>query len=98
MVTGSVALMALLFAGAPAGSPPPLDEHVGSFLENYCTDCHGGRKPEADLALDTFEDLAAVQSRKVHLLTEDFVVIPGPRIVETVRTFARCLHPEVEWQ
>ncbi len=42
-------------------------------------------------------DLRAVENGRVHVLTENFVVIPGPRIVETVRTFAELLHPEVEW-
>jgi iron complex transport system substrate-binding protein len=42
-------------------------------------------------------DLAAVRDGKVHLLTEDHVMIPGPRIVETVRSVARRLHPEVAW-
>lgn len=42
-------------------------------------------------------DLRAVENGRVHVLTENFVVIPGPRIVETVQTFAELLHPEVEW-
>jgi iron complex transport system substrate-binding protein len=43
------------------------------------------------------EDLRAVRDRRVHLLIEDHVVIPGPRIVDTVRTFAHHLHPELVW-
>jgi iron complex transport system substrate-binding protein len=43
-------------------------------------------------------DLRAVGNGRVHVLTESFVVIPGPRIVETVQTFAELLHPEVEWR
>jgi cobalamin transport system substrate-binding protein len=44
------------------------------------------------------EDLRAVQNHRVHVLMQDFVVIPGPRIVHTVRAFAEHLHPELQWQ
>jgi iron complex transport system substrate-binding protein len=40
-------------------------------------------------------DLGAVVEGRVHPLLEDFVVIPGPRVVKTVRLFADHLHPEV---
>jgi len=43
-------------------------------------------------------DLRAVRNGRVHVLMEDFVVIPGPRIVDTVRTFAEHLHPELQWR
>ncbi len=46
---------------------------------------------------DDLRDLRAVAAGRVHVLEDDFVVIPGPRIVNTVRTFAERLHPEVEW-
>ena len=43
-------------------------------------------------------DLRAVEDGRIHVLMEDFIVIPGPRIVDTVRTFAEHLHPELQWQ
>lgn len=43
-------------------------------------------------------DLRAVRDDRVFVLTDDFVVIPGPRIVDTVRTFAECIHPELQWR
>jgi len=45
-----------------------------------------------------FEDLRAVRDHRVHVLMQDFVVIPGPRIVDTVRAFAERLHPELRWE
>jgi iron complex transport system substrate-binding protein len=44
-----------------------------------------------------FEDLRAVRSGRVYVLLDDFVVIPGPRIVDTVGRVARLLHPEARW-
>ncbi len=44
------------------------------------------------------EDLRAVQDHRVHVLMQDFVVVPGPRIVDTVRAFAERLHPELRWE
>lgn len=43
-------------------------------------------------------DLRAVRDGRVHVLMDDFVVIPGPRIINTVRTFAEHLHPELQWR
>lgn len=39
--------------------------------------------------------LPAVKSGNIHYLTEDFLLIPGVRIAQTVRRFAEILHPEV---
>jgi len=44
------------------------------------------------------DDLRAVRDGRVHVLMDDFVVIPGPRIVATVRIFAEHLHPELQWR
>jgi len=44
------------------------------------------------------DELRAVRDDRVVVLLDDFVVIPGPRIVDTVRTFAEVLHPELQWR
>jgi iron complex transport system substrate-binding protein len=38
--------------------------------------------------------LPAVQSGQIHFLTEDFLLIPGTRIAQTVQRFAQIIHPE----
>jgi iron complex transport system substrate-binding protein len=38
--------------------------------------------------------LPAVRGGRVRVLTDDFLMIPGPRIVETARRLAEVLHPE----
>ncbi|MGD8537718.1 MAG: cobalamin-binding protein [Candidatus Aminicenantes bacterium] len=38
--------------------------------------------------------LPAVKSGNIHYLTEDFLLIPGVRIAQTVRRFAEIFHPE----
>jgi iron complex transport system substrate-binding protein len=52
---------------------------------------------EAAADWSAVSDLRAVREGRVHILLDDFVVIPGPRIVDTVKTVAELLHPEVEW-
>src|SRR5947207_706271 len=39
---------------------------VRPFFEKYCTDCHGGEKPEAHFDLTTYSTLAAVVSDQPH--------------------------------
>jgi ABC-type Fe3+-hydroxamate transport system substrate-binding protein len=36
----------------------------------------------------------AVKNKRVHILTGDEFVVPGPRIVLAAERFARILHPE----
>ena len=52
----------------------------------------------AEAAADwlALEELTAVRGGRVIVLAEDYVAIPGPRIVDTVRTVARALHPQAE--
>lgn len=39
--------------------------------------------------------LPAVRTRRIHVVTEDHLLIPSPRVVESIRLLARILHPEV---
>jgi len=36
----------------------------------------------------------AVRNNRVHFLTDDRIVIPGPRVAEGTRTIAQALHPD----
>ena len=44
----------------PAATPT-FAKDVAPFLKAYCTDCHGGKTPEAKLALDRYRDSANIQ-------------------------------------
>jgi iron complex transport system substrate-binding protein len=43
---------------------------------------------------DQAPSLLAVKTRRVHAVASDIFVVPGPRVVEAAREFARLLHPE----
>ncbi len=54
-------------------------------------------------ALDTIRQawrevpgLPAARTGRIHILDTDFAAIPGPRVAEVVRTFARLLHPDLQ--
>jgi iron complex transport system substrate-binding protein len=47
-------------------------------------------------AWDRLPGVPAVKTRRVYVLFGSELVIPGPRVVHTARTFARLLHPDVE--
>jgi ABC-type Fe3+-hydroxamate transport system substrate-binding protein len=38
--------------------------------------------------------IPAVRTSRIEFLTDDRIVIPGPRVVEGTRLLARALHPE----
>lgn len=42
----------------------------------------------------TLGDLPAVRNGRVHVVTETYLLIPSPRIVQSVRHLARLFHPE----
>jgi iron complex transport system substrate-binding protein len=44
------------------------------------------------------EQIDAVTAGRVHVLTEDYAKVPGPRFILLVERLARLLHPEVDWQ
>jgi iron complex transport system substrate-binding protein len=42
----------------------------------------------------TLSSLPAVRNGRVHILVGQYLVVPGPRFAEAVKTLARTLHPE----
>jgi iron complex transport system substrate-binding protein len=42
----------------------------------------------------TLSSIPAVKNNRVHILTGQFLVVPGPRVGEATETIARTLHPE----
>lgn len=42
----------------------------------------------------TLSSVPAVRNNRVHLLTGDHLVVPGPRLGEALETLARALHPD----
>ena len=40
--------------------------------------------------------VAAVRNGRIHLLTADHLLLPGPRLAATARTLARLLHPKAD--
>ena len=45
----------------------------------------------------TYPNLEAVREDRVHVIAADYAVIPGPRIVKTLRDMARAVHPDADW-
>jgi ABC-type Fe3+-hydroxamate transport system substrate-binding protein len=39
--------------------------------------------------------LRAVREGSIHFLTDDYLLIPGVRVAQTVKKLARIIHPEV---
>ena len=42
-----------------------------------------------------FRGIPAVESKRVYVITEDYALVPGPRMGAAARLFAEMLHPEV---
>ena len=56
------------------------------------------RQTRAVVALwNRYPSLAAVKNRRVFAVASDIFVVPGPRIVDAARQFARMFHPEAGW-
>ena len=56
------------------------------------TDAH---KREVVALWNRMPTLQAVEHKRVYAIASDIYVVPGPRVVECARAFARMLHPEV---
>ncbi len=64
----------LFHSAAPATAEPSFEKEISPILSSFCTDCHGGKKPEADLRLNGaftadqakwFKVLEAIESGKM---------------------------------
>ena len=68
VVICSLAVLPAAAVRAAGGNEiPPV---IGQFLQQHCTDCHGGQKAEGDFAMDslTFQlDDAAIRRRWIHI-------------------------------
>ncbi len=42
-------------------------------------------------------DVSAVKNQRIHLMTQDYAAIPGPRFVNILEDFAEIIHPELDW-
>ena len=47
-------------------------------------------------AWDDLSAVPAVRDRRIHVLTDDYLLIPGPRAVRTARRLQPLLHPDLE--
>ncbi len=41
-------------------------------------------------------EVAAVKNNRLHVMTQDFMVIPGPRFIIIIEELAKIIHPELE--
>ncbi|MEK9629518.1 MAG: helical backbone metal receptor [Nitrospinota bacterium] len=42
-----------------------------------------------------FPTIKAVQSENVHYIGEDYILIPGPRLLKIIEKFSKAIHPEI---
>ncbi len=60
--------------GAARSKPLTLPEPISPFLTRYCTACHSGPKPKADLDFGSFPDEASLlRNRKLWARVKDYV-------------------------
>jgi iron complex transport system substrate-binding protein len=50
------------------------------------------------LSWNSLPQLEAVKEGRVHILSGDYVAIPGPRVIDILDDLAAALHPEVDWE
>jgi len=63
-----------------------LEVRASGLIENTSS-------PERD-AWSSLSSVPAVRNQRVHLLTGDYLVVPGPRLAAATEAFARALHPD----
>ena len=42
-----------------------------------------------------FPTIRAVQSKNIHYIGEDYILIPGPRLLKIIEQFSKAIHPEI---
>ncbi|HBR15716.1 MAG TPA: hypothetical protein DD723_09320 [Candidatus Omnitrophica bacterium] len=46
---------------------------------------------------DSLSEVKAYQNKRIYVLTDNYLDIPGPRLKLALEVMARCIHPEVSW-
>jgi iron complex transport system substrate-binding protein len=46
---------------------------------------------------ESLPQIDAVKNHQVHILSQDYAVIPGPRFILFLEDLARMIHPEIDW-
>ncbi|MBV6434718.1 MAG: Vitamin B12-binding protein [Bryobacteraceae bacterium] len=77
-----------------ARDPEVILDMGDSTLTGAITEEH---KREVIRLWDRYQTLSAVRNHRVYPVADDRFVIPGPRMVEALRIFAKLLHPEARW-
>lgn len=88
-----------IFSDAPGLYPQISKESLVKRQPEIILEAIPGGIPEEKLKLlkndwTQLPMLPAVKSGNIHYLTEDFLLIPGVRIAQTVRRFAEIFHPD----
>ena len=65
-----------------------------TILEIRPTGVAAGDVPKERRVWDTLSSVPAVKNGRVQILTGEYLVVPGPRVVEATEAIARALHPE----
>jgi iron complex transport system substrate-binding protein len=88
-----------VFADAKSESVQPSTETIIArspdiVIEIRARDRLDARGLEAERAAwTTLGSLPAVRSNRVHVLSGQYLVVPGPRLADAAETFARTIHP-----
>lgn len=89
-----------VFSGLEMSYPEISKEALLKRAPDFVLDLRPGKSPSpkrrAEIVRDwdVLNSLPAVRNKKVLVLTEDFLLLPGPRVALAARTLARTLHPE----
>ncbi|MFC1692954.1 ABC transporter substrate-binding protein [Candidatus Latescibacterota bacterium] len=46
---------------------------------------------------ESVSHVEAVKNRRIHVLSDDYTVIPGPRFIQLLEDFAHIIHPEIQF-
>jgi len=84
---------------SPLISPEGILQMDPDIILDMMTMLHKTSMSESDVKKDwdMLSDLKAYKSKKIYVLSQPFIGIPGPRLVKTLDILARIIHPEVNW-
>ncbi len=86
-----------VFASAPGTWPQVSLESVQAREPEVILDFHPGEKVREKALLEDWKKalpgLPAVREKRVYILTQKFLLVPGPRAAETAEVLFRLLHP-----
>jgi len=70
------------------------------YLTLYAFSTENWKRPKKEINYrveqwNRFPTIKAIKDKRIHFIGEDYILIPGPRLVKILEKFTKIIHPDL---